>query len=205
MSQRIALYGGSFNPIHNGHLIIARALAETLEIDRVVLLPSRTPPHKLGKQLTPAEHRAAMVNLAIENEPLFELSDHDLNCDGPSYTVKTIAHFHGLYPQDTEILWIVGADSLLELHTWYQVDKLIASCRVVTAARPGSKITDLPELTRIVGEESVKQLLADVVPAPHIDISSTDIRRRLSQGLSIQYLVPDKVAAYIEKNNICRE
>ena len=205
MAQRIALYGGSFNPIHNGHLIIARALAEALEIDRVVLLPSRTPPHKLGKQLTPAQHRQTMVKLAIEDEPLFEFSDHDLNCDGPSYTVKTIAHFHSRYPENTEILWIVGGDSLLELHTWYQVEKLVASCRIVTAARPGSKITDLPELLRIVGEENVKQLLADVVPAPHIDISSTDIRQRLSKGLSIRYLVPDKVAAYIAKHCICRD
>ncbi len=204
MKQRIALYGGSFDPIHNGHLIIARDLAEKLDITRVLLLPSRTPPHKLEQNLTSPEHRVKMIQLAIAGEALFEIGDHDLTCSGPSYTVNTVARFRELYPQDTELLWIVGADSLLELHTWYQVDKLVNSCRIVTAARPGSEVNDLPNLRPLVPATAITQLLNDVVSTPHIDISSTDIRQRLSQGKSIRFLVPDKVADYIAGQDICK-
>ena len=137
MAERIALYGGSFNPIHSGHLIIARAVAEQLDLTRVILLPSKHPPHKQAEALLDAAHRAEMVRLAIPDEPLFEFSDFDLTRDGPSYTVETVAHFRKSLGAAVELFWIIGADSLAELSTWHRVCDLVDTCRIITAARPG--------------------------------------------------------------------
>ncbi|MEZ6084439.1 MAG: nicotinate (nicotinamide) nucleotide adenylyltransferase [Phycisphaerae bacterium] len=202
MTTRVALYGGSFNPVHHGHLSIARSIAEALDIDQVVLLPSHAPPHKLAQGLAKTEHRMAMVRLAVTNDPLFSVSDHDATCVGPSYTVKTIEHFKSALPDDAEIVWIVGADSLLELHTWYQVAKLVANCRIVTANRPGSAIGSLDALEAMIGKEATRRLLDDVIDTPHIDISSTQIRNRVKENRSIRYFVPSNVEEYIRQHGL---
>ncbi len=103
MAERVALYGGSFNPIHHGHLIVVRAIAERLALHRVIFLPSAAPPHKLGEPLADPMHRAAMVRLAIKHEPLFDFSDYDLTRDGPSYTIETVNHFRGMGGFDVEL------------------------------------------------------------------------------------------------------
>jgi nicotinate-nucleotide adenylyltransferase len=203
MVQKIGLFGGSFNPIHNGHLIVARSVAETLQLDRVVILPSRTPPHKSeDRSLAAGDHRAAMAKLAIEGEPGFEFSDHDLTCDGPSYTLNTIAHFRQAASLHAEIFWIIGADSLLELHTWHRVRDLAGACRIVTAARRGFDPGGLDQLSEVLDSPALDQLLADVLETPHIDISSTGIRRRALQGKSLRYLVPEPVLEYIARNGL---
>ena len=204
MPERVALFGGSFNPVHNGHLISARSAAEALDVDRVVFLPSRTPPHKVGEPLASADHRAAMVRGAITGEDLFDISDHDLTCDGLSYTVTTVAHFRDTFPPPAELFWLVGADSLLELHTWYKPDDIARTCRIVTAVRPGSDVGDLPELRRLLDAARVEQLLSDVVETPRIDISATDIRRRVARSQSISYLVPEFVERYIHDHGLYR-
>ncbi len=198
----MALFGGSFNPVHHGHLIIARSIAEALDVSEVVLLPTHAPPHKNAKGLAATEHRMEMVRLAVEGDALFSVSDHDATCKGPSYTVKTIEHFRQKLLAETELLWIIGADSLLELHTWFQVATLVASCRIVTAHRPGSPLAELTTLEAMVGTEATRQLRDDVIDAPHIDISSTQIRKRVAQGQSIRYLVPTTVAKYIKQHRL---
>ncbi|NOX58630.1 MAG: nicotinate (nicotinamide) nucleotide adenylyltransferase [Planctomycetes bacterium] len=198
----MALFGGSFNPVHNGHLIIARSIAEALGIGEVVLLPSRSPPHKDIRGLAETPHRMEMVKLAVEGDPLFSVSDHDATCEGYSYTVKTIEYFRRKLPDQTRIVWIIGADSLLELHTWYEVATLVVSCRIVTAHRPGSPLAPLTALEDLIGTEAVRQLRADVIDTPHIDISSTQIRRRVRQGQSIRDLVPSPVEAYIRQHRL---
>jgi nicotinate-nucleotide adenylyltransferase len=205
MAQRVGLYGGSFNPIHNGHLIVARAVAERLPLDRVVLLPSVRPPHKGDHKLLDAEHRATMVKLAIEGEPLFEFSDFDLTRVGPSYTVETVEHFREVLGAQVELHWIVGADSLAELTTWYRVPDLVDACRIVTAARPGWETIDWTALHTVLSDAQVAALKAGVLRTPCIDISSTDIRRRVLDGQSIRYLVPDAVCLYIERNALYRD
>jgi len=194
--MRIALFGGSFDPIHHGHLIVARAVAEHLDIARVILLPSRVPPHKPGVRLAAPEHRLAMVRLAIDGDTLFECSDHDLTCAGPSYTAHTVAHFRSIMP-DAELFWIIGADSLRELHTWYEPAQIVRHCRIVTAVRPGYEIGELLELAGLLPVEAIAQLRRDVIESPRIDISATDIRRRVAAGRSIRYLVPDGVHDYV--------
>jgi len=200
MAQRVGLYGGSFNPIHNGHLIVARAVAERLELDRVILLPSARPPHKGDRKLLDAGHRAAMVEMAIEDETLFEFSDFDLTRAGPSYTIDTVAHFGKLLGPQVELHWIIGADSLAELTTWYRVSDLVDACRIVTAARPGWDAIDWTSLRAVLSDTQVAALQSGVLQTPRIDISSTDIRRRVREGRSIRYLVPDAVLLYIERN-----
>jgi nicotinate-nucleotide adenylyltransferase len=202
MAKRIALFGGSFNPIHNGHLIIARAIAERLRLERVILLPSKRPPHKQAVPLLDPRHRAEMVRLAIQDEALFELSDFDMTREGPSYTIDTVAHFHEELSPDVELHWIIGADSLAELSTWHRASELVDSCRIITAVRPGSADIDWQELGTLLTEEQIARLKAGVVQSPMIDISSTDIRERVRQGQSVRYLVPDQVWKYLDKNGL---
>lgn len=204
MSQRVALFGGSFDPIHNGHLIVARSIGEQLQLDRVVFLPSASPPHKTPGALAPAEHRAAMVRLAIAGEPLLECDDYDLNRPGPSYTVETVAHFRQELGPDVALHWIIGADTVAELVNWYRVRALVDSCRIVIARRPGWDQIDFEALRIRLGEEQIAALRAGVVDTPRIDISATDIRRRVRGGRSIRYLVPEAVAAYVADQKLYR-
>ncbi|UCE61703.1 MAG: nicotinate-nucleotide adenylyltransferase [Phycisphaerales bacterium] len=204
MVDRIALFGGSFDPIHNGHLIIARAIAEQLGLDKVVFLPSARPPHKSPDSLASPAHRASMVELAIEGDALFEFSDFDLSREGPSYTIDTVDHFRRELCEKADLVWIIGADSIEELPTWREVDRLLDACRIVTAARASWEKTDWGALCQTLGEARVSALRADIVRTPVIEISSTEIRDRLRAGLPIRYLVPAEVRTYIEQHRLYR-
>lgn len=203
--NRIGLYGGSFDPIHIGHVIVARSVAESLGLDRVIFLPSASPPHKDSSELLSQEHRARMVELAIANEPLFALDDYDLTRKGPTYTVETVAYFKGLFGAGAELAWIIGADSLPELKSWYRVGELVDGCRIVTAARPGWETPDLSILRPELGDEQIERLGRDILDTPRIDVSATDIRRRVLTGRSIRYLVPDAVGDYIQRHGLYQE
>lgn len=198
----IALFGGSFDPIHHGHLIIARSVAEHCSLDRVVFLPTANPPHKSTAGMTPANHRAEMVRLAIANEPRFDLSDFDLLRPGPTYTIETIDHFRGKLPDVDPLCWIIGADSLNELPTWYRVHQLVDSCRIVTAARPGYDVINWHSLARVFNVGQIERLRMGVLDTPRIDISATEIRSRARRKLPIRYLVPDAVADYIHQHKL---
>jgi nicotinate-nucleotide adenylyltransferase len=205
MSDRIGLYGGSFDPIHNGHLIIARAVAASLRLDRVILLPSAYPPNKPARRLAPANHRREMVRLAIDGDPLFEQSDFDLNRPGPSYTVDTVAHFRDQFGPDAALFWIIGADSLAELTTWRNLPRILDLCDIVTAARSTAVPADWDRLRELLGEARTDRLRSHVLDTPIMAVSSTDIRRRVAAGLSIGDLVPEAVACYITQNTFYRE
>jgi nicotinate-nucleotide adenylyltransferase len=203
--NRIGLYGGSFDPIHIGHVIVARSVAESLGLDRVIFLPSASPPHKDSSDLLSQEHRARMAELAIANEPLFALDDYDLTRKGPTYTVETVAYFKGLFGAGAELAWIIGADSLPELKSWHRVSELVDACRIVTAARPGWEAPDLSILRPELSDEQIERLGRDILATPRIDVSATDIRRRVRTGRSIRYLVPDAVGDYIQRHELYRE
>ncbi len=200
MATRIGLYGGSFNPIHNGHLIVARAITEQLDLERVIFLPSATPPHKTQEDLLDPTHRAQMVKWAIKGEPCFEFSDFDLTRTGPSYTIDTVTHYHGLFGANADLHWIVGADSLAELPTWHRASELVDMCRIIAAARAGWEQIAWDELRQTLNKAQVERLKAGVLKTPVIEISSTDVRRRIREGRSIRYLVPDTVRAYIKQH-----
>lgn len=197
MSGRIGLYGGSFNPIHCGHLIVVRAIAEQLDLGRVIFLPSARPPHKADEALLDHRHRAEMVKLAIADEPQFEFSDFDLARKGLSYTIDTVAHFRRLLGPEVALHWIIGADSLAELTTWFRVSSLVDACRIVTAVRAGWEQIAWDELSGTLSEAQLASLQAGVLETPVVEISSTAIRDRIRDGRSIRYLVPEAVRAYI--------
>lgn len=202
MSKRIGLYGGSFDPIHVGHLISARSIAETMSFSKVILIPSARPPHKEGVAMTTAVHRMAMVRLAIEGDPLFEASDVEMGRAGPSYSLDTVAEFRRRFGNTLELFWIIGADSLPELPTWHRIEELVKKVTIVTAARPGFVKPAVADLAEAVGEEAAQALLSNCCPTPEIDISATRIRARVAVGNSIRYLTPEAVASYIGRNGL---
>jgi nicotinate-nucleotide adenylyltransferase len=190
--MRRLVYGGSFNPIHHGHLICARALAESAGFDRVVLIPSALPPHKPATaDLAGAEDRLAMCRLAAATQPqLFEVDDLELSRPGHSYTIDTVR----LLKQRgwPVVHWLLGADMLRQLPTWHQPEALLREVDFLVIARPGWSFdwSSLPPAYR--------GLEKNVHGAPAIDISATDIRRRIAAGLSVDFLTPAPVIDYIK-------
>ncbi|MEK6674624.1 MAG: nicotinate-nucleotide adenylyltransferase [Planctomycetota bacterium] len=202
MAERIGLYGGSFNPIHHGHLILARAVGEQLNLQRVIFLPSVRPPHKDPSDDADAVHRAEMVRLAISGEALFEFSDFDLTRPGPTYTIDTVFHFRTVYGADVELYWLIGADSLNDLATWHRIKELVNTCRIVTAARPGVGTFEWKRLVAKIGQEHVSRLRSGILATPEIAISSSEIRLRVQRGESIHELVPPHVEEYIQEHGL---
>jgi nicotinate-nucleotide adenylyltransferase len=202
-APRVLLFGGTFDPIHHGHLIVSRAAAEELGCRRVILIPSARPPHKQGHTLSDGRLRLAMARAAVAGESDFAVSDWEMSQEGPSYTLRTVQHFQQELP-DTELFWLIGMDSLAELHTWYRLPELVAACTFVTAARPGDQPPDWNRLAGIVGPDAVAHLQDHVLATPAIDISATRIRQRVRDGRSIRYLVPPAVADYIAARGLYR-
>jgi nicotinate-nucleotide adenylyltransferase len=198
---RIGVLGGSFDPIHVGHLSIAGEVRERLALSRMLFVPAGQPPHKLGKRLTDATHRLAMVRLAIERDPHFELSRVDIDRPGPCYSVDTVRLLIQAWGEGTQIYFTIGADSLAELPTWYRPEELLRLCQVVAVGRPGycARPEDLAD--RFPDAPPVLYLeLARLV-----DVSSTDIRRRVAEGRSIRGMVPEAVERYIHEHDLYRK
>lgn len=202
MISRVILFGGSFNPVHFGHLIAARSAAEQLDASCVVLIPAAAPPHKNAAALAAAEHRLAMLRLAVEGDPLFEIDDLELRRAGPSYTFDTVTHYRGRLGDAVELCWIIGADSLPELAGWHRIDELVRLARIITVVRPGNATGDLAALQARIGRQAVDALLADRLSTPAIEISASDIRARRAAGRSIRYLTPQAVVEYILRHGL---
>jgi len=202
MSASVALFGGSFNPIHIGHLIVARCVAEALSVSRLVLIPSRNPPHKNGDDLAPAEDRLEMTRLAVAGDSLFEVSDVEIRRSGPSYTFLTVSAYRESLGPDARLYWVIGADTLPDLHSWYRIGDLMALCQIVTARRPGYEQPDLTALARVLPAERVQELQKLALRTPRIDVSASMIRQRVREGRSIRHLVPDAVNEYIGRQGL---
>ncbi len=199
---KIGLLGGTFNPIHYGHLIIAEQIRELFEFDNIVFIPSGIPPHKDINKVMGAQHRLAMVKLAVESNPNFWVSDVESNRKGYTYTIDTLRGLRSTYEGETRFYFIIGADNVQELVTWKEFRKVFGMCEFIATYRPGYDI----KCTSLLIDQLKKDYMARItlVPALLIDISSTDIRRRVMEGRSIKYLVPEKVEEYIFKNNLYR-
>lgn len=195
--MRLGIMGGTFDPIHRGHLFIARSAMREARLDRVLFLPDGDPPHKLPG--TPGADRLAMVKLAIDNQEGFEASDMELRRQGTTYTVDTLEQLRAQAP-DRELFFIVGSDTLKQFPTWKTAWKVATLCRMIIALRPG----DSPEETRWLQ----RKLFADygletvLLSEPGPDISSTQVREQLRAGQSTNVLVPVPVADYIRANNL---
>jgi nicotinate-nucleotide adenylyltransferase len=198
--MRVGVLGGTFDPIHIGHLVSAEEAWGELELERVVFVPAGLPPHKLDHVVSPVEHRLAMVELAIVSNPHFAVSRVDIDRFGPCYTVDTIELLRDEWGPGAEIYFIMGSDSLLDILTWRNPRRLIRLCRFAVVSRSGYQV-DLNELDALLpGVASRVQMLN----APELAISSTDIQRRVREGLSIKYQVPEAVEAYIYQHKLYR-
>lgn len=190
-------FGGSFNPIHHGHLIGARAVAERAGFDRIVLIPNAISPLKLAaSQLAAPHHRLAMCRLAVEGDPLFEVDDLELARPGPSYTIDTARELRRRGWQTVH--WLIGADAVPTLPKWHEPDALLNEVAFVVIARPGHA------LSRAGVPPAVAHLMDRQVETPQIEISSTEVRSRVTAGRPIRYLVPQAVADYIAHHRLYR-
>lgn len=199
--SRIGLLGGSFDPIHVGHLHIARQACAHLDLDHVVFAPAGQPPHKRNRELSEPEHRFEMVRLAVADQPCFSVSRIDLDRPGPNYSVDTVRLLHEAWGPGVRIYFLIGADSLADLPTWHQPRRLLELCQVVVVDRPGYDV-DLDELERRFPGAAESILFME--HAPMFDVSSTEIRRRAAEGRPIEGAVPPVVAAYIEAHGLYR-
>ncbi len=199
-AARIGVFGGSFDPVHLGHLTVAQDAVEQLELDRLIFIPAARSPHKQDAVPTEGRHRLAMLRLAVEDHPVFEVSDMELARGGVSYTVNTLAQVRQAHP-GAELFFLVGLDSLRELHRWYQVDRIFDLCTVVPLARGGEDPAGVRQQCGL--SESCKQRLLDRLIRIHeMEISSSEIRMRVAEGLSIRYLVPPGVQMYIAEHHL---
>jgi nicotinate-nucleotide adenylyltransferase len=191
---KIGLLGGSFDPIHNGHLKLANWVRNKFSLNRIIFIPAAVPPHKQNVKLTESEHRYRMVQIAIENYPDFEISDVELKRDGVSYTIDSIFYFEKMYKLNKDnIFLIIGADSLLDFHNWKDPEKIIENCQIVVLPRPDVNLNNVkPKYKR----------QAIILQSPLIDISATDIRRRIREGETITQIVPPAVEHYIYEHNL---
>ena len=200
--SRIGLFGGTFDPIHWGHLLLADAAREALELDRVVFIPAAQPPHKSRADVSEARHRLEMVRLAVADDPAFEVSDVELRRDGPSYSADTVAHYAEQLAEGDRLFFLVGADTVAELPTWRDPKRLARMATLVAVVRPGSQLTDLSCLANTFDEDTIESLRRHIVEMPLVDLASRDIRRRASRGQSIRYMVPPAVQAYLETHDV---
>ena len=198
--ERIGVFGGSFDPVHIGHLTIAQDAVEQLELDRLIFVPAAVPPHKQEKTLAEGRHRFEMLQLATEGNLSFEVSDMELQRGGVSYTFDTMTQIQAEHPGAT-LFFIVGLDSLVELHLWRNVDKLLELCTIVPFARGGEDPARVAEQIQL-SEPWKTGLLERLIRIHEIEISASEIRMRLAEGLSIRYLVPPEVEMYIAEHHL---
>ncbi len=190
---KVGIYGGSFDPIHNGHLITAQSVKEMRELDRIIFIPTFISPHKQDVETTEVDHRVNMLQLAIKPIPYFEMSDIELKRKNVSYTVDTLKELSERYKH---IELIIGYDNIFKFHTWRQPDEIIRIAKLVVLRRK----LNIPR-----GKQNKFYRAAAFVKSPFIQISGSVIRRRVSENLPINFMVPEKVQEYILKNKLYRD
>jgi len=203
--MRLGILGGSFDPIHVGHLIAAEGACGQLDLARVVFVPASSPPHKRGAALAPAAHRLRMVELAIRGNDHFEVDDCEVRRQGTSYTIDTILDMRQRRGEASELVFVMGSDTIRELPTWHEIGRLSRLCGFAAIARPGQALDVTPDLVRSLGEEGARRLVSQVIHVPVMQVSSTEVRQRLRQGRSVRYLVPDAVIEYIRQQHLYRD
>lgn len=199
--MKIGVLGGTFDPVHVGHLAVADEVARRLELDEVLFVPAGRPWLKADAGILPAEHRLKMVELAIAGKPRFKLSAMEIERDGPTYTVDTIAELEQKSGGKDELFFIIGRDKLAELPEWHRPERLVEMCRLVAVPRVGCPVLDLASLEAAIPGVSRRVIMLD---RPQVDVSASDIRERVRQGLSVSGLVPEVVERYIAEKGLYR-
>lgn len=190
---RIGVMGGTFDPVHHGHLVAASEVAARFQLDEVIFVPTGQPSFKQTQDVTPAEHRYLMTVIATASNPRFKVSRVDIDRPGLTYTVDTLTDLRNQHPQ-AELLFISGADAVTQILEWRDADRLFDLARFVAVTRPGHRITT----------EGLPAGRVEKLEVPALAISSTDVRTRVREGLPVWYLVPDGVVQYIAKHMLYR-
>jgi nicotinate-nucleotide adenylyltransferase len=199
--MRLGIFGGTFDPVHYGHLLLAECCREQCGLDEVRFLPAAVPPHKPDRELAPAEHRVAMLELAIAGHPAFAVCRYEIDRGGVSYTFETLEHFHREEPAG-ELFFLLGADMLLDLPNWRRPERILELALPLAARRPGTVELDFAGLAPFAPPERIAQIRAHRIEMPQIDICSSDIRRRAAAGSSLRYRTPRAVEKYIETQGL---
>lgn len=216
--DKIGLFGGTFNPIHSGHIKAARRVQEKFRLNKLLFIPSYIPPHKKSGMVASSTHRYRMVEQAVSSFPRFIPSAIEIEAGGKSYSIETLKKIQKIYPESW-IFFIMGADAFLEIETWKDYQKLLQQCNFIVITRPGY---DLGEAKKVLGKEYIPAIYwlspeeefdESMLSSAHIfflpietpDVSSTDIRQRIKFGNSIKGMVPDSVEKYIKKNGLYQE
>lgn len=196
--KRLGILGGTFDPVHNGHIYSAQAVYEHMQMEKVVFIPAYIAPHKVGQEFAPARDRFNMTQLAIEDYPYFEVSDIELKRSGISYTIDTIKELQQLYP-DYDLYFVIGADTIPLLHTWNRINELLELVTFVAADRPGYNQA-IDAACRSLGCIAREKII--MLKTPEYEVSSTEIRQRIKNGDSLQGLVPPRVEEYIKEHRL---
>ncbi|PIX25477.1 MAG: nicotinate-nicotinamide nucleotide adenylyltransferase [Deltaproteobacteria bacterium CG_4_8_14_3_um_filter_43_13] len=214
---RVGLFGGTFNPIHLGHLRSAEEVREFFNLQRVIFIPSANPPHKQGKDIISPIHRMEMVNLAIEGNQGFSVSDIEIKRRGKSYSIETIDHIRKIHGSDLTLFFIMGIDAFTEISTWKDHINLFSCCNFVVTTRPGYSLINLgtvlpadvaedfsylPEEDRFIHASNFSLCFRDIT---HLDISSSVVRKKIKENRSTRYLLPEKVIEYIKQHGLYKD
>lgn len=198
MGRRLGVMGGTFDPIHNGHLLTAEEAAVQFGLDEVVFVPTGHPWMKEQKEVSAPEHRYLMSVIATASNPRFSVSRIEIDRAGPTYTVDTLRELKGLDGDEVDLFFVTGADAMLEILQWKDPEEILALAHFIAATRPGY------DLTRFEAEAPTRHPNVSVMNIPALAISSTDIRKRVGEGRPIRYMVPEGVKSYIEKAGLYR-
>ncbi|MGL4772466.1 MAG: nicotinate-nucleotide adenylyltransferase [Clostridium sp.] len=198
--KKYGVMGGTFDPIHLAHVYIAYEAKELLGLDKIIFMPTGSPPHKTGKRVTRASLRYNMVQRAIEGYEKFEVSDYEMKKEGLSYTYQTLEY---LKKPNVELYFISGGDCLMDLHKWREVKKIFSLCKLVVFTRPGYTVEDLNNKKKAVEETYEGEVI--VLPVSNLDISSTEIRERIAKGKRVDFFLDSKVLEIIQKEGLYKE
>lgn len=199
--MRLGLFGGTFDPIHYGHLVLAEQCRQQCRLDKIWFVPAGQPPHKSKSAISAARHRVEMVELAIAGHPDFELCTLETDRAGPSYSVQTLEQLSAERP-DAKLFFLIGSDSLAELPTWREPQRIVQLAQLVVARRSGAPPASLAELQSCMDRAQLDRLSEHTVEISAVGISSTEIRARVAAGRTIRYLIPRAVEVYIETHGL---
>ena len=202
VKRKIALFGGTFDPVHIGQTTEAAEAATHIGAEKVIFVCAKSSPLKFPLPMASDEQRLRMLKLAIAGVQNFQTSDYELKQTGPSYTLETVRKFQADYGRDVLVYWLVGADTVEELPRWYKITELIDICSVSVMYRAGFKCPDFKELTDVLGPGRVKKLQQNVIKTSLVDISSTQVRNKLAAGRDASDMLCPAVADYIRKHNL---
>ena len=200
--KRIGIYGGSFDPIHLGHLTLAKVARAELLLDHIIFVPTKKQPFKLDKTPASAEDRVNMINLAIKNEDNFSISLLEIERDGISYTIDTVRNIKDIYGKNNIYYLIMGADTFLNLERWYMADEILSFCNLAVGVRPGTSVEKLED-TRVRINKTYDTKIV-FLNNKELEISSTDIKESLKNNVQVAKLLPDEVANYINEKRLYR-